>query len=104
MAGLFRIKVFEVAGEVVVSVCDEELIGKTLVDIERGIRFKVDEPFYGGELVDLEEAISAIENSTQANLVGNRIVEAAIERGLAAREGVVEVGGVKHTQIVLYRG
>jgi len=104
MVGLFRVKIFEIAGEVVVSVCDEELLGMTIVDNERGISFRVDEPFYGGELVDLEEAIRAIESSTQANLVGNRIVEAAIERGLASRESVLKVGGVKHTQIVLYRG
>jgi len=104
MAGLFRVKIFEVAGEVVVSVCDEELLGTTIIDRERGISFRIDEPFYGGDLVDLEEALSAIESSTQANLVGNRIVDAAIKRGLASKEGVLEVGGVKHTQIVLSRG
>lgn len=102
MGGLFRLKIFEVSGEVIVSICDEELMGVTIVDSRRGIRMRIDEPFYGGELVDLERAIEAIERSTQANLVGNRIVEAAIERGLAIRESVIDVGGVKHTQIILY--
>jgi hypothetical protein len=34
--------------------------------------------------------------------MGNRIVEAAIERGLTTRESVIEFGGIKHAQIVLY--
>lgn len=103
MAGLFRVKVMEINGEKVVSVCDEELMGRTLIDEKRRIKIRIDEPFYGGDLVELDEAIEAIMSSTQANLMGNRIVEAAIERGLAIREGVIEVGGVKHTQIILDR-
>jgi len=102
MAGLFRVKIFEIAGEVIVSICDEELLGKIIIDPERGVRIKIDEPFYGGELMDLEEAMNAIASSTQANLMGNRIVEAAIERGLTIRESVIVFGGIKHAQIVLY--
>jgi len=104
LAGLFRVKIFEVAGEVIVSVCDEELLGETIVDPERGVRIRVDEPFYGGELMDLEEAMDIRASSTQANLMGNRIVEAAAERGLVAREGIIEFGGVKHAQVVIYQG
>jgi hypothetical protein len=54
--------------------------------------------------MDLEEAMDIIASSTQANLMGNRIVEAAAERGLVAREGIIEFGGVKHAQVVIYQG
>lgn len=103
MAGLFRLKIMDTHGERVVSICDEELMGRTLVDEKKRIKIRIDEPFYGGDLVELEEAIEAIITSTQANLVGNRIVEAAIERGLAVREGVIEIAGIKHTLIILDR-
>ncbi len=101
MAELFRVKVMSVGEERIVSICDEELMGRVLIDERRRIKFRIDEPFYGGDLVELDEALEAIAASTQANLVGNRIVEAAIERGLVPREGVIEIAGVKHVQIIL---
>lgn len=87
-----------------VSVCDEELLGSTVSDEGLGIEFRVGEPFYGGDLVDLDEALDLIRRSTSANLVGNRIVAAAIESGLARPEGILLIGGVKHAQIYLYEG
>ncbi|GAY25982.1 hypothetical protein ATG_11850 [Desulfurococcaceae archaeon AG1] len=101
MAGLFRVKIMNMGEERIVSVCDEELLGKVLVDEKRKIKIRIDEPFYGGDLMELDEALEVISSSTQANLIGNRIVEAAIERGLVIREGVIEIAGVKHTQIIL---
>ena len=101
MAGLFRVKIMNMGEERIVSVCDEELLGKILVDEKRKIKIRIDEPFYGGDLMELDEALEVISSSTQANLIGNRIVEAAIERGLVIREGVIEIAGVKHTQIIL---
>ncbi|HWQ16391.1 MAG TPA: DUF424 family protein [Sulfolobales archaeon] len=103
MAGLFRVKIMNIGEEKIVSVCDEELLGKVLVDEKRRIKVRIDEPFYGGDLMELDEALEIISSSTQANLIGNRIVEAAIERGLVIREGVIEIAGVKHTQIILDR-
>ncbi|MEM2204512.1 MAG: DUF424 family protein [Sulfolobales archaeon] len=101
MTGLFRVKIMNIGEERIVSVCDEELLGKVLVDEKRKIKIRIDEPFYGGDLMELDEALGVISSSTQANLIGNRIVEAAIERGLVIREGVIEIAGVKHTQIIL---
>ncbi len=101
MAGLFRVKITDVGGERIVSVCDEELFGKILVDERMRIKIRIDEPFYGGDLMELDEAIEAISTSTQANLFGNRIVEAAMARGLVIKEGVIEIAGIKHTQIIL---
>jgi len=80
--------------EVVVSVCDEEILGKTLVDPGKGIKYVVDPFFYKGELKSVEEALEILSTATTGNLVGERIVKAAIERGFIHPDAVLVVQGV----------
>lgn len=82
----------------VIAICDQELLGKTLV--ERNIRFFIDPNFYEGKLMPVSEAVKLIHNYTIANLVGKNIVEAAINEGLIDPEAVIEINGVPHAQIV----
>ena len=35
------------------------------------------------------------------NLVGNRVVERAIAEGIVDSDNVIEIGGVKHAQVVI---
>ena len=66
--------------DTLVAVCDAELLGKTL---EGGrAPFCVSERFYKGTLGEIEEAIEAMSKATICNIVGKRIVEAAIENGM----------------------
>lgn len=98
MAGKVYIKEFVSEGELVVAVCDEELLGKTISDGR--IKIYVDPSFYGGRLVDVEEALRIIDRSTIANLIGRRIVDAAIKHGLVHPEAVTEINGIPHAQII----
>ena len=84
--------------EFVVAACDAELLGKTL----KGGRvpFKVNEAFYKGVLMEVEEALGIIKMGTIVNLVGKRVVEAAIRVGLVHPEAVLYLGEVPHAQIV----
>ncbi|MFQ6052653.1 MAG: DUF424 domain-containing protein [Candidatus Bathyarchaeia archaeon] len=85
--------------DTLVAVCDAELLGRTL---EGGpVPFKVSEGFYKGVLGDLDEALKAMRRATICNLVGKRIVEAAIENGLVHRSAVIYLGDVPHAQIVI---
>ncbi len=84
--------------DTLVAVCDAELLGKTL---EGGrVPFEVSERFYKGTLCDLAEAIEAMGKATICNIVGTRIVEAAIENRLVQRGAVIYFGDVPHAQIV----
>ena len=84
--------------DTLVAVCDAELLGKTL---EGGrVPFEVSERFYGGTPCDLAEALEAMGRATICNIVGKRIVEAAIECGLVQRAAVIYFGDVPHAQIV----
>lgn len=82
----------------VVAVCDEEILGKTL---EGGIvPFKVNEGFYKGTLGDVEEAIAAIKQATISNLIGKKIVSAVIECKMIHERAVIYFGDIPHAQIV----
>jgi len=83
---------------VLLAICDAEIIGKTLR--QGKIVFNVNEKFYKGAKVSIEEAISMIENSTIVNMVGKKVVEKAIEKGYVHPEAVLSIEGVPHAQIV----
>ena len=84
----------EIRGEVIVAVCDEELLGKNLTE-----HTKISEQFYKGELVGEEKMIEALEAATTANIFGNNAVEAAINAGIIERENVKEIKKVKYCLI-----
>ena len=84
--------------DVLVAVCDADILGKTL---EGGrVPFNVSERFYGGTLCDLAEAIEAMGKASIVNMVGKRIVKAAIECNIIQEAGVIYIGDVPHAQIV----
>jgi hypothetical protein len=85
--------------DTLVAVCDAELLGKTL----KGGRvpFKVNKGFYKGVPADVGEALEAMRRATICNLVGKRIVEAAIEHRMVNRTAVIYFGDVPHAQILI---
>lgn len=84
--------------DTVVAVCDAEILGKTL---EGGkVPFTVSEGFYRGVLGEVEEALDAMKQATICNLVGKRIVDAAIECRMVHERAVIYFGDVPHAQIV----
>ncbi len=92
------VKLKKVNRNVLLAICDCEILGKTLR--EGKIVFHVKDEFYNGGRVTLEEAIDMIENSTIVNMVGKKCVEKAIEKGYVHPEAVLNIEGVPHAQIV----
>jgi len=92
------VKVYRTQMYVLVAACDEELLGRTLVEGE--IYFNVSERFYKGSKMTVEEAIDLIRNADTANLIGARIVDRAKRERLVHPEAVLNIAGVPHAQIV----
>ena len=88
----------KVGRNVLLAVCDCELLGKTLRDGK--IVFHVKNEFYNGRKATLEEAIGMINNSTIVNLVGKCCVEKAIDKGYVHPDAVLKIDGIPHAQIV----
>lgn len=92
------VKVVRQGRDTLVAVCDAEILGKTL---EGGrVPFTVSERFYKGALCDLAEALEAMGKASIVNIVGKRIVEAAMECNLVQEAGIIYLGDVPHAQIV----
>ncbi|MCS6770052.1 MAG: DUF424 family protein [Candidatus Caldarchaeum sp.] len=88
------------SGEVVVAVCDEELIGRRL-KLPTGVMVEVAESFYKGVLVVERELADYIKMGTIINLLGEKAVSTAVKNGYAKRESVVYVDNVPHLQLFL---
>jgi hypothetical protein len=89
-----------VGKNVLLAMCDAEILGKTLR--EGKIVFHVKEDFYKGAKVNVEEALCMIENSTIVNMIGKNVVKKAIEKGYVHPEAVLNIEGVPHAQIVKF--
>jgi hypothetical protein len=83
---------------VLLAACDADLLGRVLR--EGKIVFEVREEFYKGPKMSVEEAIDLVERSTVVNMIGNCIVQKAIEKGLIHPEAVLNISGILHAQIV----
>lgn len=84
----------------VVAVCDEEILGQTLQGGR--VPFKVSESFYKGTLGDVDEAITAMKHGTICNLVGKTIVEAAIDCKMVHERAIIYFGDIPHAQIIKF--
>ncbi len=92
------VKLRKIGRNVVLAICDCDLLGKTLC--ENKIVFKIKDEFYNGGRTTVEEAVTMIENSTVVNMVGKNCVETAIKKGFVHPEAVLLIEGIPHAQIV----
>ena len=95
------VKIHEYGGERIVAICDEELLGKKIVDEEKGIKFYVDPYFYKGELVPITKAIKILKHASIANLVGKNIVRAAKNNGLIHEDAILYIRDIPHAQFAI---
>ena len=95
----FWSKVIKTKFEILVAICDEELVGKE-IEIEKDFRVIVNERFYKERLIDEREAVELMEKATIGNLIGKRIIEVAIRENIISPESVILIGGVPHAQFI----
>ena len=96
--GDIYIKRYDIGPDVLVAVCDIELIGKHLE--EGGLTLEVSESFYKGEAVTESEVVASLRQATIANLVGERAVRCALANSFVEEANVIFIGGVPHAQMV----
>lgn len=98
MNSKYLLKVHRSGDVVIVAVCDEEILGK--VFREGDVVLNISPQFYGGERVDIDEVIRAIETADIVVISGKRIVEELSNRGFVSIEFALKVGDQYHVQIV----
>jgi len=83
-----------------VTVCDGDLLGETFEGDDGEISLTVTESFYGGEPAEESAVVESLDRAAVANLVGERAVGLAIERGYVDAESVLELEGTRHAQFL----
>lgn len=75
-----------------VACCDEGLLNK--VYKEGNLKIEISNQFFGGRLLDLEDAILILKEATFFNIVGEKIIKKAVECKLLPKEGVRFINGI----------
>ena len=100
MTGKIWVNIIKQDVNVMVTACDDELLGKTIENLSRKIL--ISEGFYGGTLMGLEEAIRLIKKASSANLLGANVVNAAVNEGLIHPEAVTKIADVLHALFIKF--
>ncbi|KEQ56761.1 hypothetical protein AAA799E16_00964 [Marine Group I thaumarchaeote SCGC AAA799-E16] len=74
------------------SICDAELLGKTIVEGE--LNMHISESYYGERFVEKDEAQTLLKNSAIINMVGDETVSLSIDLGIGSENGVKKISGV----------
>lgn len=85
--------------DVILAACDEDILGMTFRG--DGMKITVNESFYKGEALGKDAFVERMKSVSVMNLVGNEVVAIALEEGYVSPDSVVEIGGVKHAQVVM---
>lgn len=93
------VRIHTQGNERILAACDEDLLGRTFES--DGARITVSESFYKGEALSAEAFVERMKSVTIMNLVGDEVVSIAMSEGHVSSECVMDIGGVKHAQVVL---
>jgi len=75
-----------------VACCDESLLRKVFK--EGKLRIEITEQFFGGSLLNINDAIEILMQAQYFNIVGKYIIEKAISQNIFPKEGVLTINGV----------
>ncbi|HVH14238.1 MAG TPA: DUF424 family protein [Candidatus Angelobacter sp.] len=81
-----------------VACCDEDCLGRTFR--EGRLKLAPESKFYGSAVIGLTEAVVLMVGADMLNLVGKRVVDAAINNGLVHPDAVITIAGVPHVQVM----
>ena len=75
-----------------VACCDEILLNKSFS--KGDLIIKISEQFFGGTLINIEEAIEILKEALYFNIVGENITSVAISHNILPKEGVRSINGI----------
>jgi hypothetical protein len=75
-----------------VACCDEGLLEQEFT--EGNLKIKITNQFFGGTLITVEEAIEILKQASYFNIVGENIINEAVNCKILPIEGVRSINGV----------
>lgn len=88
----FSVRVTEYQKNMMLNICDVELLGKKITQDELNIH--ISESYYGERLVEKEEARDLLKQSSIINMVGHKTISLSIELGVGSENGIKKISGI----------
>jgi hypothetical protein len=87
----FSVKSSNSQNQIMLNICDVSLLGKEISENE--LRLKLSKNYYYEKLVDEEEAISLLQNSSVINMVGEKSLSLSTSLGIGTKDGIKKIDG-----------
>ncbi len=97
---MYWTKIFTTKTEIVVALCDEDVLDRVIEFRKTGAKIKVSKYFYGEHLVDEKIVLKLMGKATVGNLMGKGVVGLAEKHGFISKENVINIDGIPHAQFV----
>jgi hypothetical protein len=98
----YSVRTSEYQGTLLVNICDEELVGRTVREGKLEVHLSPD--FYSGEVVDTGEALRLIRTCSIINLAGSRSVSLAVDNDVGNPQAIREIEEVPFLMIYKFSG
>jgi uncharacterized protein len=86
----------------IINICDLDIVGKKINQGDFAI--DISKEYYYSEEITKEEAVGLLKNASIINLVGNDIVELALDLNLAKRNSVKVIENIPFLMIFRFTG
>jgi hypothetical protein len=89
---LFSTKIINSSGNLMLNICDPELVDKTIQD--GNIKIKINTNYYSERDVDEHEAKNLLEKCSSINMVGEKTILLATSLGIGSEKSIRRIEGV----------
>ncbi|MBT4509987.1 MAG: DUF424 family protein [Thaumarchaeota archaeon] len=89
---LFSTKVISASGNLMLNICDPELIDKTFHD--KNTKIKINSNYYAERDVDEHEAKNLLEKCNSINMVGEKTISLATSLGIGSEKSIRLIEGI----------
>ena len=88
----FSVRVTEYQKNIMLNICDAELLGKKITQDELNIH--ISESYYGERFIEKKEATDLLKQSSIINMAGKETVSLSIELGVGSENGIKTISGI----------
>ncbi len=93
----FSVRTAEYQGNTLVSICDVEVIGRTVK--EGRLTMHISKEYFSGEIVSEKEALELMKRCSIVSLTGKRSVILAIENKIGSKDAIREIEDIPFLMI-----
>ncbi|RMW37536.1 MAG: DUF424 family protein [Candidatus Nitrosopelagicus sp.] len=89
---LYSTKVISASGNLMLNICDPELVNKIVHD--GNTKIKINPNYYAERDVDEHEAKNLLEKCTSINMVGEKTISLATSLGIGSEKSIRRIEGI----------